>query len=215
MAITFDPATLLDVVLSNGNLTGTNNNTVNPMGCKGAAADAKSTGKLYFEVTGLTVNGGGQNCVAVANQADTFAAVVQNAGAGTGAAIMFQGSQGVVFCNGTFTGFHIIPSGNIVSTDVVAVAVDLVNQQIWFKDLTNGAPWMNNALADPASNQHGAAFSDNPVVPWFGWGGSGVTTNNAMTINLRGPFVGTVPSGFSAWDTSIVAHPYNQARVIG
>jgi|SRR5579859_1442811 len=212
MSITFDPSTLLDVVLSGGNLTGTNNNTVNPMGCKGAAGDAKSTGKLYFEMTGLQSNNGTQNCVAVAKQSWAYTDIVQNAGSGTGSAILFQGSQGVVYANGSFTGDRIIPSGNIVATDIIAIAVDLVNQQFWAKDLTNGAPWLNNSLADPASNAHGVGFSDNPVVPWFGWGGT-VTGDNAMTINLRGPFTGAIPSGFTAWDTSAI--PYNQARVIG
>ena len=214
MAITFDPATVLDVVLSGGNLTGTNNNTVNPMGCKGLSSQAKSSGKWYFEMVGLATNGGAQNCVALAEQSRTYSDIVTNAGSGTGAIILFQGSSGVVFANGSFSGIRIIGAGTINPTDVIGIAVDLDNMQWWGKDITNGAPYNDNGAADPSSNLHGIAFTDNPVVPWFGWGGSGVTTNIAMTANFTGPFVGSIPGGFQAWDNAVPAHPYSQGRII-
>lgn len=197
MGIAFDPSTVANVTLSNGNLTGTNTATTNPSGCKGLAADAKAAGLLYFEVTGLSSNGGSQASIGLNTQATTMANQVSVGGASGGIGL-YQGGGGSVFGSGSNTGISI---GTTIATDVVAVAVDLKNQKVWFKNVTQGLNWNGSPSANPFTNVGGASVTASPLVPFLGWGGGG-STGVAMTANFKGPFTGTVPSFYEPWDDS-------------
>jgi hypothetical protein len=197
MAIGFDPSTVANVTLSNVNLTGTNSATTNPSGCKGLATDAKSTGLLYWEMHGLSASGGSQMSIGLNVQSSTMANQVSTGG-GSGGIGLYQGGGGAVFVSGSNTGVTV---GTIIATDVIAVAVDMTHMRVWFKNITQGFNWNGSGTANPATNTGGISIAATPLVPFFGWGGGG-STGQAMTANFAGPFVGTLPSGFTAWDTS-------------
>jgi len=204
MTIQFDPSTAINVTLSNGGLTGTNTSTANPSGCKGFAADAKSSGKWYFEVRGLSTNGGSQSSVGLNTPSSTIANQVTVGGGGGGVGL-YQGGSGAIFISGSNTGVTI--NGSPSATDVIGVAVDLDHMKVWFKNITKAGPWNQpTAGADPATNVGGLSITATPLVPFFGWGGGG-SVGQPMTANFTGPFVTAMPAGFASWDfdPSIVA----------
>jgi hypothetical protein len=191
---TFDPASVLNVVLSNGNLTGANTSADFPTGCKGLLSFAKSTGLLYCEVTGLSDSGGSQMGFGFNSFNSTYDQQVTQGGAGGGIDLISKNSGGV-FANGGSVGNL---GRDIVPTDIIACAVDLGHMHVWFKNLTQPSTWNGNG-GDPASNTGGFAITATPIVPFIGWGG-GATLGVAVTANFVGPFVGTLPAGFSPWD---------------
>lgn len=197
MAIGFDPSTVVNVTLSGSNLTGTNSATTNPSGCKGLAADAKSTGLLYWEMHGLSSAGGSQMSIGLNVQSSTMANQVSTGGGGGGIGL-YQGGGGSVFVSGGNTGVTV---GTIIATDVIGIAVDMTHSKVWFKNITQAGNWNGSGTANPATNTGGIAITATPLVPFFGWGGGG-STGQAMTANFAGPFLGTLPSGFTAWDVS-------------
>lgn len=192
---TFDPASVLNVTLSNGNLTGANTSANFPTGCKGLLSSAKSAGLLYFEATGLNDSGGSQAGMGVNSFNSTYDQQVTQGGAGGGIDLITK-NNGAVFANGSNVGS--LGTGDIIATDVIACAVDMGHLMVWFKNLTQNSSWNGNG-GNPATNTGGFAITATPVVPFFGWGGS-ATLGVAFTGNFIGPFVGALPAGFSPWN---------------
>jgi hypothetical protein len=87
--------------------------------------------------------------------------------------------------------------------EVVQVAIDLTNKLVWART-DRSTNWNNSGTADPATGVGGKSYSTTgalfPVVSLFD--GSGL---NFCYINAGAfPFVGTLPSGFSAWDSTAI-----------
>lgn len=193
----FDPSSAIGVSISNSFKTGTNTLTANPTGCKGVAADAKSSGLLYWEMHGLSSAGGSQMSIGLNAPTSTISNQVTTGG-GSGGIGLYDGGGGSVFVSGSNTGVTI---GTIIATDVIGIAVDMTHMKVWFKNITQASNWNGSGTANPATNTGGIAITATPLVPFFGWGGGG-STGQAMVANFSGPFSGTIPSGFSSWDAA-------------
>lgn len=94
---------------------------------------------------------------------------------------------------------------NINHGDWVGVAVDFVNNKVWVRNLTAGLhQWNNDGSQDPAANLGGFSISNlagKRVVPGAAFFApvGGTAKFNFGTPGLPpGPFVGVVPSGFTA-----------------
>jgi len=196
--IQFDPSTAVNVTLSNGGLSGTNTSTADATGCKGFAAEAKSAGLLYFEAVGLTGAAGPKSSIGLNTPSTSIANQVSVGGANGGIGL-YQGGSGAIFVSGANT---FVTAGWLASaTDVIGVAVDMTHMKVWFKNITQNRNWNDTVTANPATNVGGVSITATPLVPFFGWGLGG-NTGQKMTANFAGPFVGSVPAGFSAWDAT-------------
>ena len=189
------------MTLSNGNLTwtGTDGTFSSVFGTLGYLAGVGATPSnlfLYFEVTPVTIGSSLGFGVGIANQDATTSEAV---GQDTHGTAMYVGTGQVVNFNVIATYF------TITISDTLGVAVDFVNQKVWWTK--NGTTWNNDIIANqnPATNTGGApniinvmggAGSYATVYPAFANGASG----NEMTANFGAtPFVFSPPSGFSPW----------------
>lgn len=185
----FDNATVSNVTLSGGNLIATHPNINSNAGVR--SSSLKTTGKFYFEVTvgQATVD----NVIGIITNTGTYANFVSGTTDGT----MVRFSGGIIWATGTNTGKAL---GNIVATNVVAVAVDIGARKMWL--CKNSGNWNGEAigLQDPANGIGGVAvFAGAPsFAPCVGFAGLG-TSGDVMTANFgASAFVGAVPSGFTA-----------------
>lgn len=165
-----------------------------------ATAGYTTTGKYYFEVK-VSHKDSDQWIAGILNSQGTLASYVGSDTHGCG----YQ-TQGSTWNGGGSMSFN---GPSAVDGDVLGFAVDFGNNKIWCKNVTTGSNWNNNASANPATNVNGNTISaatvtnGNTVFPaWagFGSGVSGVAIIN--TGHGSASFVGTIPSGFSAWDGS-------------
>lgn len=199
------PATLdgpaTNVTVSGGNLTATHSTTTSNSGVRSTAL--KSSGKYYFEATFGATNGT-NDCVALMTWAATYANIVTNS---TNAVTLYATANGLIWTNGGDSGKTL--GSNIVAGDVIAVAVDLDNAKIWFRNNHGGSigNWNGDPTADPATNTNGVAIPTTAAVsPAVGFGGnSGVTgqIGDNITANFgQSAYVMTPPSGFANnWTT--------------
>ena len=184
-----------NVTLSNGNLSAISTSNAGGYGVRGTSN--RTGAKYYFEVTvSGTISDVG---IGVASAS----ANVNTAGSTTQAAIInVNGSY--VYVNGSNVGSYGI---FFVNGDVCCIAVDLINNQIWFR--RNGGIWNNNAANNPATNTGGFSISalTSPLYPWVFWN---ITTTPSITANFGATnFTQAIPSGFTAWDTSFPATTYS------
>ena len=152
------------------------------------------TGKWYFEITvnaaAATINVG----VGVDNDVEPLTGAAGQAGS-----ICWTGGGNVNY-NGTLGAYS---AATFAVGDVLCVAVDLVNMEIWFRN--KGFNWNNSPTADPASNAGG--FSIAAVTPVAYALAQLSATGDEMTANFDGPFSYSVPDGFSAWGPPIPPPP--------
>jgi len=190
----FDPSTALSVSLSNGGLTATSVGIIisGNQGARVYAAEAMSTGKLYFEITVNVRN------AALASGSDVIG-VYQS---GT------YGSPNSVYLaqNGNmddFSGFFASTSMQLNTGNIFGIAVDLINKKVWMKRVGGGAVtnWNGNVSADPVANVGGAAGpSTGTLVPFVTFGGTGGASGDQFTLNMgASAFTGAIPSGYTAW----------------
>jgi hypothetical protein len=180
--ITWDPAHIGNLTLSNGNLTFTPN-TNNFESVRGTASHL--TGKFYFE---SAVTFAGQTFVGIGNSSTVLLDAFPNPGT-------LWANAGTIFQNGGNSGTTIqtFASGNILS-----IAADLDNSKLWFR--TNGGNWNNDVLLNqnPATNTGGFAFSITGGGPYFPLGCLSVASDTA-TANFGPTYTFAVPAGFGSW----------------
>src|SRR5437868_7595200 len=182
MTASFD-GTASNTTLSNANLTATHSNTTTG-GAR--SASLKNSGKYYFEITiGSTFNG--FDLVGILTAAGTYVDAVTN---GTNCASVRQ-SLGTIRSNDVASGFSL---GSLAAADIIGIAVDFTNQNVWFRKAPSGQ-WNGNGTADPASNVNGASISSYSATTLSPVVGFNSTNGSAVTANFGGSaFSGTVPS---------------------
>jgi hypothetical protein len=191
------PAT--NVTMSSDNLTATHSTTTTGSGVRGTAL--KSSGKYYFEAT-FGATHGTNDCVGLLTWAATYANMVLNS---SGGVTLYATGNGLIWTNGAASGKTL--GSNVVAGDVIAVAVDLDNGKIWFRNNHGGSigNWNGDPTANPATNTNGVAIPAGSVSPAVGFGGATVSGNIGDNISLnfgQAGYVMTAPVGFTTnWMT--------------
>lgn len=151
----------------------------------------KRTGKWYVEFT-CTVFTGSLSGVGISALLTSLGAITQSSNTQS-----FVRLSGDIWKAGAVTS-PLLNIGSLASTDVVCMAVDLTNHQVWFRK--NGGSW--NATSgtdyDPTVNGTGIYFqADNSYLAM----GSNANSN-VVTVNVGDTaFAQAVPSGYSSgWD---------------
>jgi hypothetical protein len=186
-----------NVILSNNNLTVTTGPTVSSNSGGRANVDVviRSGQKMIFEMNDIAFSGqSNQRAIGVCNVSCTF---------GAGSAIGFDanlscggfGSAGI-FVNSAGT----LNFTNFGTGDKVDIAVDRVNNKIWFR--TNGGNWNNDVIGnqDPANNIGGQDISGivGDLYPAYTlWNAAG--TVDSFTLNPTNALSFTPPVGFSTF----------------
>ena len=181
---TLDPATLVGGTLSANLLTFTSNGTANA----GALSKTnKTSGKWYFEVTIVQMNGGSVGGVGAMDKDAALSTAVS--GLGTHGACGFF-SNGPIYVNGsspgnaTMNGNHRTPA----TGDTIGVGIDADNKTITFRNWTSGGDQSGVITMVSESNYCAAIFMDNNA------------THLIATMNFgASAFVGTKFSGYDAW----------------
>jgi hypothetical protein len=186
---TFNPAFIgPNLVLSNGNLTATNN--VAAFTVVGSTV-SKSSGKFYAEFT-IGASTVGNMEIGLSNASQSLTGLLGGVG-NNSVCIFFDGTECM---NNTF-GAILTPTW--VSGSVVCMAVDLTAAKIWWR--VNGGNWNAGVLANqnPATGAGGFSFATMNAGPYFpaaGFHDSGeVETANFGATS----YAQTVPSGFGNW----------------
>jgi len=199
MSATFDPGNLVNITLSNGDMTATMNESDGNWRSAFATLQ-QTTGKRYFEV--------GINALAVGlciglTYVNTQALPVGLYSSSISAFNHIGSSSGVI--QNTIIGS--IGSPPFTTGDLVGVAVDLDAQLIWFYN-PQAAQWNGDTLENQNPSTGAGGFSTagvqssppNPGVSLLG-------TGDVVTINMAGPFLRVdsgflvgVPAGFDPWD---------------
>jgi hypothetical protein len=111
---------------------------------------------------------------------------------GTVGNMLFTAS-GNLWANGSNTS---ITLGARASGNVIGIATDLDNREIWFRVAPSGN-WNNSGTADPATNTGGITIPAGTMVPFCTFNASPIT----FAANFgASSFTGAVPSGFtSGW----------------
>lgn len=218
IATYFDPTTASHGVdFQNLNMTVVNQEGFGePVGAR--SNTSYTTGKLYVEF--FTQLGNNASGVGIGNSATTFAnfgtALGVVPGYATGGAGIFQAQDGTIWINGVEQTNW---SGVSLYRANIGVAIDLVNELIWFR--VNGGHWNGIAGANPAN---GVASPRPPANgPQAGSGGYDISSLTGGAIYLIAEIVGAydkvamnagasafsygAPVGFSAWDSAAQATP--------
>jgi hypothetical protein len=214
-----DPTFATNITYTNGNTTVTANSAIG----NGNWNSSKSTvghrlGKWYFEVTINQAHnfGGGQwdgigiGILNIASSPTTFPGQSDSNGCmfdlGNAADdLWYSAGHG-----GGYGGSITLPGNTI------ALAVDLDNSRVWFRDITRdagGGPFWWGANANG---------TDNPLTPSTGfpivnlvanqlvyyslpiaWQGEVGAALPQSTVNDTSGFAGVIPSGFNAWDAAV------------
>jgi hypothetical protein len=151
-----------------------------------------SSGKAYLEIT-CTYSIITDSNIGVATLAANLGSVGGNM-IGSAAVDIFGGWM---YINNSSTSHGNI--GLFNSGDVLCLALDLGNRQIWFR--RNGGNWNNSGTANPATNAGGLdvsmLFTSAAAFPLATF----VDANLNETINAgASAFTQTIPSGFVAWN---------------
>jgi hypothetical protein len=185
---TFDPATVVNTTLSNGNLTATHSNTTGNSGAR--FLGATSTGKYYFEITQTTTGHGLNDTVGLITSAGAVNDVVTG---GNGAIGVTRGGNINVFSTNQVTGL-----GTFAAGDVAGIAIDFGNLLVWVR--RNAGNWNNSGTANPATGVGGVLFAAGSLTPAVCFTGTGTAAGDSNTINIGGSaFANAAPSGFGIW----------------
>lgn len=185
------------VTLSNGDLTATKTGgTATWQTVRSVSGAYRSTGKHYFEVqsTGLHATLS-EVAVGLADAATTVAGLaLGDSASGT---IGLRASTGEILLNGSAQATLGDWRGD---ASPVQVAVDLGADLAWFR--RSGGNWNASGTADPATGAGGIDISGlaSSLCPSVSVRRAG-TADNATVNYGATAFNGTVPSGYSAWDT--------------
>lgn len=144
-----------------------------------------SSGKYYFEVTATTIAGTGCG-VGIAMGTVSFTSFLSLA---TGGAVALY--TGTNYVNGSSVSGSL---GSWSNGDVICVALDLTNNEVWFR--RNNGNWNGSGTANPATNTGGYSISGltSPI-----YGAMMISNTAAMTANFgQNSFSYSAPSGFTA-----------------
>lgn len=174
-----------NVALSNTNFTATSTSSA----AGGVRASLSvTTGKYYWELSAGGAAGTNTSCgICTAGCSLTT---------GTNAMLWIVG--GNVFMNGSLIGS---PGNYNVAGNLVAIAIDVAAQLVWFRTLlpTLGS-WNGSGTANPATGAGGFSFATigggSAIFPIVEFGASA----DQFTVNFGGlSFTGTMPSGFASF----------------
>lgn len=182
---TLDPATLVGGSLSTDNLTFTSDGSNAASGAK--TKTNKTTGKWYFEVTIVQINGGSVGGVGAMDKAAAFSTAVSALGT-HGACGFFV--NGPIFINGSQPGNITLNGGarTPATGDVIGVGIDADAKTITFRNWTSGGTQTAPAAMVSEANYVAAVFVDNNA------------THLIAKLNFgASAFFGTKFSGYSAW----------------
>jgi len=188
-----------NVTLSGGNLIVTHAGGGTYNGARSTMQ--KNSGKWYFEITKhLQITP--YDMIGILTAAGTYTNMVSNF-TNSASDRAFSGGIGydVPYTNGTFVSASMFLGATAPSDPVtIGIAVDLDNDQIWFRYTPSGN-WNGNATANPATNTGGvniAPLNTTTVAPAVGFNGT-TGTGQVFTGNFgASAFSGATPSGFSA-----------------
>ncbi|MGX1110555.1 MULTISPECIES: SPRY domain-containing protein [Bradyrhizobium] len=189
MSSAFDPTSLSNATLSNGDLTATRTST----STGGAqSTDYKNSGKFYFEVTVGASHGSTDSIGVMASSYGYGALTNGNAGAGSG---VWLGGGSIVNNGGTVGS---VGGAANAAGSVICVAHDAGNGRVWYR--LNGGSWNNSGTADPATNTGGINLLAAQYAPVVGFSPFGSpTVGDNFTANFgASAFAYSVPSGFTA-----------------
>ena len=194
---TFD-GVLANVTLSNGNLTATHSNTLSNSGARSAAAQG-GVGKYYFEVT-VGASHGIEDSIGIARWDTDYSNV---AAANNSAIVYCNFGSGAIWAIGSSTGKTL---GAIVAGNVIGIAVDLGNNEAWFRN--GSGNWNGDAAANPVTGANGVAIPSTSApsfVPVVTFGSTGTLSGDNFTANFgQVTYANTPPTGYSNWPPSNV-----------
>lgn len=176
------------IVLSGGDKIATKTGTTLQTSVRGTVS--RSSGKYYLEF--VPVRGTAAASVGIGTASATLSNYVGNDANAVGMGV----SNGIVRVNVTSIG----TGPTHVDGDIVHLAVDLTAELIWFR--VNNGNWNANGSADPATGVGGFSFATTvDGGAYFPMATVSVAGNSNTLRASASEFTGTVPSGFSAWDT--------------
>jgi hypothetical protein len=187
----WDPTTAALTLLSDDLLSATSFGGGNKeQGVRVATANAKTSGKNYFEITVTNFSGFGVTSgFGIATPTSTYTDMGINATTG----VLLHTYPATIYADGADTGMS-LAAFELVSGTVVGMAVDLDNRKMWFRIAPSGN-WNGSALANPVTNVGGITIPAGTMVPITTFNATG----NEHTANFgASAFVGSVPSGFTA-----------------
>jgi hypothetical protein len=178
---TWNPADLVNITLSGGNLIATS--TAGSAGVRGIGS--RSSGKYYWEYSYTFVNTNSFSTgICLATASITGASAV-------GIAFLSR-STGDITVSGTASGFSL--GAPVAPGSVVGIAVDFTAKLLWFRIAPSGN-WNGSGTANPATGTGGAditSISTGPLYPHMMAG-----TSDKVTANFGdSASIGAVPSGF-------------------
>lgn len=159
-----------------------------------------SSGKWYAEFPTNSITSGG-GAIGVCSGARSLTSNVYTLGVmmATGGQIVDDGSiTDPAF--GSYNGKHI------------SACFDFTNLKAWFR--YNGGNWNNSGAADPATNVGGnaATYLGSAAMFLFTW----IQNAGSTTVNAGdSAFTYSIPSGFTAWDSTPPPPPRAFGRIIG
>lgn len=178
----------VNVVITNSNRTATRDSTTN--GWRSArSVVAKTAGKQYFEWLADTNTNGGM--IGLAPSGLTVASQYPGQTA-TSWGYYYNSAGGEVYNNGTAS---LSGSGTVAVGSYARVAVDFDAGNIWFG---NAAAWKSSG--DPGAGTN-PTFTFTPGTSLFMCIGLNNFGNAGTLRSTTGQVAGTVPTGFTPWDS--------------
>src|SRR6185437_4230 len=175
------------------------------------STSSKSTGKFYFEAT-FTNGGGGSGFslpgLGFANALETFTSGNGGSGVTSNSLGTYINGGGQAYINGS--NVSTFASSYDVSPVTTFIAVDIGSKLLWISQSNKSGVWNNSAPANPATGTGGINISSLASGPYFICCGcdSNITGGATCTLNAGdSAFVGSIPSGFSAWDGGAIFDP--------
>jgi hypothetical protein len=167
---------------------------------------SQSGGKQYWEIKATTESADWAAGLSNASFANTLGAGL--GGDGNGIGFYNTSPAQAIYYNAVA-----LSTGSMAGAtgDVIYFAADIPNHLLWVSSpvmRASSVPWNNSGSANPATGVGGLSFSG-LTCPCFITFNTQETPSQA-TINGGGPFVGTVPTGFTAWQQPVSApsgHP--------
>lgn len=153
-----------------------------------------STGKVYFEITNLAVDGSSGWMLGVDDGSGLLTTFIGGGTHGIG----YQSNGSVWFNAGTISSWQGTARG-----DVVGVAIDVTNKKIWMRN-SRSSTWNSAGTANPATGVGGISIT--PSGPYFigfsGFCGASPSFDGVQLNTGQFPFIIGAPSGFSPWDNT-------------
>lgn len=164
----------------------------------------RASGKYYMEMLDFAGAGSaGKVALGLVNSSMDLTGASEWLGRDTNGVGWQNGSAASIWLNGSSLGTSGVSVNGFTSGSTVAMAVDLDNHNVWFKNLTDDGgtlEWNDSGSADPASNIGGFSLTglspDSPLFVCIGL----YAASDIVQVNFGATsFHSTPPSGFSPW----------------